>query len=277
MNEKAVTSSGSERWFLDRIRQLAVGDSRNDVPRLQRMLHLLARHRAQVLHRHLFGLLGPAVQGGPFAGMKWPGRVTEGCQIPKLLGCYESELHPHVVRLGERNYEHIVNVGCAEGYYAVGLARLLPGVVIHAHDTDEKAQAMCRDLVALNDVGERILVGGLFQPTDFERFADRRTLVICDIEGAEEDLLDPVAAPTLLRCDMIVELHPFAGKTDLPRRVLQRFADSHEIVEIQRTRIVADIPQPLWHLSHLDQFLAAWEMRSIATPWAVLRARSFGD
>lgn len=48
------------------------------------------------------------------------------------------------------------------------------------------------------------------QPKDFAAHttsAGHRVLVFCDIEGAERDLLDPVAEPALAGMDIIVESH----------------------------------------------------------------------
>jgi hypothetical protein len=72
------------------------------------------------------------------------------------------------------------------------------------------AQQTCAALATKNAVADRMQVGALFQPQDFAAHtasADRRVLVLCDIEGAERDLLDPLAAPALAGMDIIVESH----------------------------------------------------------------------
>jgi len=79
------------------------------------------------------------------------------------LGCYEHELHPHVERLIGRTFDALLNIGCADGYYAVGLARRMPGAPVFAHDLNPKAQTGCREVAALNGVAERGQVGGLFE------------------------------------------------------------------------------------------------------------------
>src|SRR4051812_47368421 len=62
------------------------------------------------------------VASGPFRGMRYT--ACAAGVAPKVLGTYERELHDWIVGLSSRGYECVVNVGCAEGYYAVGLARL---------------------------------------------------------------------------------------------------------------------------------------------------------
>ena len=101
----------------------------------------------------------------------------------------------------------MLNIGCAEGYYAVGLARAMPRARSLAFDTNPKAQAACKQLAAKNGVSDRVTVGGLFSPSDFADYVDESTLVFCDIEGAELELLDPALAPALESLDLIVESH----------------------------------------------------------------------
>ena len=95
-------------------------------------------------------------------------------------------------------------------------------------------------------------------------------LLLCDIEGAERELLDPLAAPALLGIDMIVECHDGAAKL-----LTDRFTSSHDITPVadDGLRRLQDAPAWFRGLAHLDQLLATWEWRSVATPWLVMRAR----
>src|SRR5207302_4139553 len=102
------------------------GSEPNDRMVLDRSLRLLAKYRAALIQNTFLKLCGTRVQGGPFAGMEFVSRSAEGCLLPKLLGCYEAELHGFLARLPEIAYETVLNIGCAEGYYAVGIKRLLP-------------------------------------------------------------------------------------------------------------------------------------------------------
>ena len=74
------------------------------------------------------------IRSGPFAGMRYVDTATEGALVPRLLGTYESELHPYLKRFAAEGCEDVIDVGCAEGYYAVGLARLMPGALVHGGD-----------------------------------------------------------------------------------------------------------------------------------------------
>src|SRR5229473_2239235 len=94
--------------------------------KLNGALRYLAKYRSALIQWTLIRTEGQKVLNGPFQGMMLASGSAEGCYVPKLLGCYEAELHPYVAEAAQRGYEAIINVGTAEGYYAIGMARLLP-------------------------------------------------------------------------------------------------------------------------------------------------------
>ena len=76
------------------------------------------------------------------------------------------------------------DIGCAEGYYAVGMAGRMPATRVDAFDIDPAAQRACGELAARRGVAERVRVGARFTADDFAAYAGRKTLVLCDVEGA---------------------------------------------------------------------------------------------
>ena len=241
-----------------------------DARSLNSVLRLLAKHRCQLIQEAIVREYGVKVQSGPFAGMEFVEQSAEGCHIPKLLGCYEEELHDVLRQLVEARYDVIINIGCAEGYYAVGMKRLCPQARVLAYDTNPAAQKACGDVATRN--GVEIEVGGEFHPALFARFQKQKVLIWCDIEGAEVDLLDPKAAPALRNMDLVVELHPHS-RGHAAKVIPERFADSHD-VEVRTIRgHDPNLPPLLRKLGHLDQLLAQWEWRSTPTPWAVMKSR----
>lgn len=235
---------------------------------LFRLLRMTALHRSVVIQQRLLHALGPIVQAGPFAGMVLSPSTKEGCYLPKLLGCYESDLHAEWLRVIERGYPTIVNIGCADGYYAVGLARRMPEARILAYDLSLEARDSCLKLASLNGVESRIQVRGEFQGSEFAHFPDSGVFVVCDIEGAERELLDPYLFPDLKRMDLLVEMHHLAShSTDI--LLNSRFRESHHIKRIDATHATWPLPPPLDEMDELDKLLAVWEWRVEATPWAL--------
>lgn len=235
-------------------------------------LRVLAVWRASTLVNGFVARHGTTILQGPFGGMAYVGAATEGALLPRLIGCYEQDLHPAILDYAGRDLDCVIDVGCAEGYYAVGLARLMPKVVVHARDTDEKALASCRELAARNGVSDRVMVGGLFAPEDFQAFADRRCLVIVDIEGAEDDLLRPDLAPALAGMDIIVETHDLF-RAGVLARIVERFTPTHDIERLDMGPRTLPLPDWLAARNHMDQLLAIWEWRSGPTPWLVMRPK----
>lgn len=257
-----------------RQRLLQLLDQPADAVQLNDALRLLSKWRSVLIQNTLLQQQGTLVMEGVLEGLDFLRNSAEGCHIAKLLGCYEQPLQPYIEAAIHARYEAILNIGCAEGYYAVGLARRMPSTKVLAYDLNPKAQEVCAELARKNGVDDRVSIGALFTPADFAAHADRNVLVLCDIEGAEQELLDPAAAPALQGTDIIVESHEclVSGITSV---LLDRFSATHDItlVEDNGQRRLSRAPAWFNNLAHLDQLLAVWEWGSGPTPWLVMKSK----
>lgn len=243
-----------------------------DQRKLTSALRLLAMWRAELLGRALVERSGERVLWGPFRGMAYPVRSSEGARNPRLIGCYEASLGPVIEDIVREGYDRVIDLGSAEGYYAVGLALRMPGTRVMARDKDVRAQAACAALAAANGVDGQVEIGGAVLHSDFEGLIEGRTLILSDIEGAEENLLDPYAAPRLRRADLLVEVHEgmHPGSLALLER---RFGPSHDIRRIGRRLDDKGLPAWAERLSDMDRLLLLWEWRSSPTPWLWMRRK----
>jgi SAM-dependent methyltransferase len=239
--------------------------------RLNAALRHLAKWRSALLDNTLTARNGTGVLDGPFSGMAYPVRAAEGARAARVLGAYEAGLEPVIETIISRAYATVIDVGCAEGYYAVGLARRMPQARVLARDTSEQAQALCRALAQANGVDGQVEVGGLWSHADFAVCLGAKTVVICDIEGAEGELLDPVAAPGLMRADVLVEVHE-GMRPGLLAILTARFSASHRIRRIDRVLRADRLPDWAEDLSDLDRLLLLWEWRASPTPWLWMEA-----
>ncbi|MEO8114328.1 MAG: hypothetical protein ABI655_08110 [Phenylobacterium sp.] len=253
-----------------RVDTWAAGAGMDDVYGL---LRYLARWRSQVLARTYIQRQGVKVHGGPFAGMEYLEAPSEGPLISRLLGVYESELHPHIAAAVAKGLDCVIDVGCAEGYYAVGLARMIPEITVYAYDIEERARTGCAALAAKNGVSDRVIIGAEFKPDGFEVFAGRRALVIVDTEGAEVDILQPALSPVLAGMTIIVETHDVFHPGAMAM-MIERFSPTHEIVRVDQQPKLLELPPWLQELPHLDHLLAVWEWRAAPTPWLVMTPRA---
>lgn len=233
---------------------------------LHKSFRYLAKWRAEVIARTFEARGQTVVMGGPFKGMAYGVRASEGSRTARLLGAYEASLHPVIESIIAKAPELVVDIGSAEGYYAVGLARRLPGARVLARDQSPQAQALCAALVGANGVAGQVEIGGLFGHEDFDLCTRARSVVICDIEGAELALLDPELAPGLAHADILVECHPgFAA--DVVAVLTACFSPTHKITKIGRKLEDTSLPEWMENLSDLDRLIALWEWRQGPTPW----------
>lgn len=246
-----------------------------DVPSMEELnslLRLMAKWRAHALAETYLTYAGATVMQGPFTGMTYVSNATEGALIARLLGVYESELHPQIEAFAADGLDCVIDVGCAEGYYAVGLARRMPGAEVFAYDISAAARAACADLATKNGVSDQVKIGGEFKPEDFQGFVGRRVLVLVDAEGAEVDILQPDRAPALAHMNIIVETHDLF-RPGVLNTLIQRFEATHDIQRIDQGPKIYEPPPWLKALGHLDQLLATWEWRARPTPWLVMRPK----
>lgn len=171
-----------------------------------------------------------AVRAGPFRGMAYLDEASGSGLLPKLLGTYEMEVHPAIEAMVARGPDVLVDVGAAEGYYAVGLARRLPTARVIAYDTDRYARHLLGRMRAANGVGDRVEMRGFCSAAELEvtLAAADRPAVVSDCEGFEDQLLDPGRAPALRRTEVLVEVHE-GMSPGVGARLRQRFEATHRI------------------------------------------------
>jgi hypothetical protein len=183
----------------------------------------------------IYGSAAPKVLSGPFVGMTYIDEIVWGPIESKWAGTYELELAEvisTIIKLDQ--YRTIIDVGSAEGYYAVGLARALPRAKVLSYDIDPWARSQQSRLAKVNGVSN-LAIFKECSPAELERSIDGKTLLICDVEGYEYALVDPQSVPSLRNCDILIEVHDDAssgfkiepGATELARRL----GKTHAITE----------------------------------------------
>lgn len=217
---------------------------------------------------------GRRVLQGPFVGMQYVENSIGSAYIPKLLGLYERELSHCIQAIDALKPEYIVDIGAGEGYYAVGLALRNPGARMVAFEMQSAGRAAIAELARLNHVEKQIEIRGECTVDELNEAltAASRPVVVCDVEGAELQLLDPNAAPALRNAAILVELHEFVvrGITD---EITQRFVATHQIEHVwQQPRSRTEFPwrtlgTSLLPKSYLDWAVSEWRPEQMAWLW----------
>lgn len=188
---------------------------------------------------------------GPFAKMQYVDNSIGSQYLPKLMGTYEKELHEVVEDMCKNNFSLIVNVGAAEGYYAVGFAFRTKSTIV-AFEGDSCGQELIRGLAAKNNVEDRVTVYGWCDTITLQEtlIGEPAPLVLVDVEGYEKELLDPLQVPTLCNSQILVEVHDYID-SEIATAVKSRFAETHDNIEIwSQDRTITDFPFLLPFFAH---------------------------
>lgn len=234
-----------------------------------------------VLARQIVRRSKGCVYSGPFQGMRYAADSVGSVYYPKLLGTYEKELHPIMERIASLDPELIVDVGAAEGYYAVGLAMRLPRSHVVAYEMDAQGRRHLNEMAELNGVTERVVVRGKCETADLHQTlaSNPRAVVICDVEGYEAELLCGPAAPDLSRTWLLVEVHEFAVP-GVGARLSTALAATHVVEQVwQRPRTREDYPFRHWMTRLLPAAYASYQVQEFRPErmswlWATPRIES---
>ena len=155
----------------------------------------------------------------------------------------------------------------------------IPRARVIAFELEPTGQAAVRRMAELNGVADRLIVRGRCEPAGLaDALEDHRAaVIICDVEGHEEVLLDPGQVAGLRDAVVLVETHEFVrrGITD---ELCSRFASSHVIERIwQEPRSRAEFP---WRtlgtmalpVSYLDWAVSEWRPERMSWLWMTPRS-----
>lgn len=213
-------------------------------------------------------LMKNTVQFGPFEGMEYPEKWAS-CKFQKIIGCYEAELHPILkdIKAKQASYTSMINIGSAEGYFAVGLGRQITEIPIYCYESQKNCQTSLRDLACINGVFERISIDGECTAENLKHIdAGKYPLVICDVEGAELNLLVQDQVPWLKHADILVELHDYFIP-GISKNIHDRFRKSHQIETITSQGLTYKNYPILKHLSFREILLMTDEDRPKLQNW----------
>lgn len=195
-------------------------------------LHHLAikKEKVKILHKYFSTNM---VLSGPFQGLEYPSFKSNGSPLlPKLIGSYEAELHQEIFRALDAGYTEIIDIGCAEGYYAIGFAMRNPQANVFAFDTSAEAQALCKAMAFTNGVESKVKVEGFCSKEDLTKIPVRKkALIISDCEGYELDIFTKDMIFVLRDHDFLIETHDCYNPNN-SNELKNRFEKTHTIKSV---------------------------------------------
>ncbi len=256
----------------DAIRFVLVPRYRNAI--LQSRARRIRRAKQEQAEAALHPVLGTHVLAGPFVGMRHASDAYGSVWVPKILGTYELELHDVIEEVIATGYSDVFDIGAAEGYYACGMGARMPDTNIVCFEMSEQARVLLADSARRNEIADHVEILGECTASELTaRRSHGRAFVLCDVEGAEVDLLDPQKVEWLREADILVELHDFVDAT-ISIQLRRRFEDTHEIVTIDSSvRTSRDIPSEIAGQFDIDP-CALDELRPCPMQWFWMKRRA---
>ncbi len=234
------------------------------------------------LARRLFEVTGGVVQHGPLAGFHLGERATwrESDNSAKLLGLYEQEVCALLARLATER-STLIDLGAADGFYGVGLVASGLFARSYCFEIVEQSRIHLAELAQASGVADRVHILGAATPAFFGELAPlgveaSESVVLCDIETAEFDVLDQACLTSLSRAHVIVEIHDFMIADGQARyaALLERARAIFDVTEIRTgARDLSQVPLVADHWNDSDRWLLCSESRAKLMSWLHLAPR----
>jgi hypothetical protein len=201
------------------------------------------------------------VLNGPFKGMRYPSiDITELTLAPKITGSYEGFITPFIREILLASYNNIIDIGCAEGYYAVGFAKNIPASIVHCYDINERDLLFCREMAELNHVSN-LTYNHFCSPETLINFQyGERSLVFCDCEGYELELFNDKVVEALKHTDVLIEMHDVLNPA-ISGILMDRFSATHDVNILNNSNVDNSKLEGLDHITPAEKAFAVYEHR----------------
>jgi hypothetical protein len=218
------------------------------------------------------------VLNGVFKELQYPSlNITESALVPKIVGSYEYQLQPWFSQITKSNYSDIIDIGSAEGYYAVGLAKKMPNAIIHCYDINEKDIEFSKQMAKVNNVNN--LTWNTFcDENTLLKFVYRgKTLIISDCEGYELKLFTKAVIEKCKHVDFLIELHDVVNPI-ISSHILSSFQNTHTFTVVNNRNVDYSKLNGLQKLSPKEREFALFEHRgglykNIFMEWVFLTSK----
>ncbi|WP_036477634.1 hypothetical protein [Myxosarcina sp. GI1] len=223
------------------------------------------------------------VIAGPFKGMTYVKHAVGSAFSPKLLGIYERELNHVIEEIIEADFDYIIDIGAAEGYYAIGLALRINNCKVYAFEMENKGRVLLAEMANLNKVEDRIFINGKCETSNLSNLmsilpAQAKTVVICDVEGYETELLQIERIPQLIYSYILIELHELM-QPGTTKMLESRFQKTHEIEKFnfKDDHSIKDLPYRNFVTERFPKrYLVKWtvsELRTDGMSWLWMKPK----
>lgn len=164
-------------------------------------------HRLAI-NNYIYKKFNGIVQHGPLKGFRINEEKNWGIDhVAKILGFYEAEILVDLIRVLKD--KHFVDIGAADGYYAVGMVYAGIAKTALAFEMSDKGRSAIANAAAAHGLTDKVSILGEADG-DFLKHVKTQldqTVFLMDIEGFEYTLLDEENLRKLSKSVVFVELH----------------------------------------------------------------------
>ena len=155
---------------------------------------------------------GYQVAYGAFKGMKLSKNIywAKNDLITQILGVYEKHVLKKIIEFSKKGNYPFIDIGAADGYFAIGMAFSETFKKIYAFEIDEGGRKSLNKNIENNLCKDKVVVDIEANFETLKEIVDKNksAVILIDIEGSEFDLLDNKLLKLLSNCYIVCELHP---------------------------------------------------------------------
>lgn len=260
MNERSTSKieSADKRMAL-KLRMMAAGDQIPILSRIGSGDPMLEQRKAENIraefveeyvndtlkefNQRLFSSLMPY---GLFEGIEIPSLQDLQAAIgQKFLGVYEFEILDHIKHLLKNySYDFIIDIGAAEGLYAVAFSKHVAAkgdeTRIFAFEQSYFTRERLRQTVKRNKATNVHILDEFNQHSIKDIDPEKKGLILSDCEGYEDRIFSKANASRFKNCNLVIETHDnvVPGVTE---RLLELLSDTHSVQRVEQQPVVNSI------------------------------------
>jgi len=220
------------------------------------------------------------VAHGPFKGMTLGENVwwSANDRITQTLGIYEKHVLDMLIDFSSKETTKFIDIGAADGYFAVGMAFGDYFRDVHAFEISEEGQKHIKKNALRNKCKDRVTAYGEANLASLKGILndEERAVVLIDIEGFEYDLLSLEMLSLLKKCFLVCELHPWMVEcgNEKQEKLLRDASEYFDLSLIKRETYNPNQFVELDEFTDEERLIAVGEARRKNMNWLVLHPKN---
>ena len=239
----------------------------------------IERKKNKVLN-HLIKIHGYKVAHGIFKEMKLNKNIywSKYDLITHILGVYEEHILDQLVKFSNLNNKIFIDIGAADGYFAIGSAYSGLFKKIYAFEIQKNGREVLHENAKANNCDKNIIIKSEANFNSLKEIinTEKDAVILIDIEGDEFNLLNYETLKLLSNSNIIIELHPSLVTDGYKKeKDLINYAKSlFNVSLIKRENYNPNLYEELDSFSDEERLIAFSEGRENNMNWLILETKN---